>query len=776
MRRLLGLLLVSVLAFSIGCNRDPVARSNSYVASGNKFFGKGKYKEASIMYRKALIKYPKNGEAYYHFALTLLKLQDVPGAVGMLRRAVDVLSVQNPQEKADRTDAVTKLADIYWLAYAQQPDRSKSLLTEIQDLTDQLLKTNPNSYDGLRLSGYVALANKDLDTAMKDVKAARAVKPDDPNIAWMLAQILLMTNHADDAEALAKETIEKHKTFGPMYDFLAGLYASRKQTDRVEQVFKARVENNPKSMQYAIQLGAFYYFTLRRADMDAVFQRLNSDQKDFPTSHLALGQFFMNVHDLDRAKSEFEQGMQEHPQDKITYQKALVVFYSSTNKTQEAMQLIDTVLKEDPKDDQAIQMKSGLLLASGGKEQIAQATRDLEAQVRKVPSNGPLHYQYARALLRGNQVDAARVQLEEALRLRPDLNPAKLMLTEVILRKGEYGKAQQYADEIIAQEPRNVIAHLLRAQALIALNDKVKARTELEYVLKLSPDSNDAKYQLGVINFTEKNYKDADKIFEQMRQTNPGDLRGLFGVVQTQIAEGDVKSAVQMLEGEVAKHPDSPTLLLGLANVEVQAQMFDAAIKNYQALIAKDPKSADIYIRIAEVYRLKGDQNAAIENFRKASTLAPTNMFPLTRLAMLLDAMERKDQAKPLYEQILRSEPDNAVALNNLAYMMAEQGSNIDQALAYATRAKQRVPQDPDVSDTLGVIYIKKGMSDEAVRLLQDLVAQRPGVPMYRYHLAMALYQKGDKPTAKKQAEQALQSKPSKEDQDKIRDLLQKIG
>jgi tetratricopeptide (TPR) repeat protein len=776
MRRYLAILILSILALSVGCTRDPVVLSHKYVDTGNKFYARGKYKEASIMYRKALLKYAKNGEAYYRFALTLLKLQDISGAAGMLRRSIDTLPSKTADEKKERVDAITKLADIYWMAYTAQPTRSKALLPQVQDLTDQLLKADPNSFDGLRLSGYIALANKDTGTALKDIRAARAARPNDPSIAWVLAQILMVTNHPDEAEALAKQTIARQKTFGPMYDFLAKFYSVRKQNDQVEAILKEKVANNPKALNYALQLAAFYYISQKKPEMEAIFQRLTSDPKDFPAAHLAIGQFYMNARDYDSAQNEFQLGMSQDPKEKAVYQKALVLLYSTRGDFQQATDLINTVLKKDPKDDQAIQIRSALLLEGNNPQQIAEATHDLEAQVQKRPQNAPLRYQYARALLKSNQPDAAIVQLQEAMRIRPDFNSAKVLLGVLLLRKGQNGKAEQYSEEVLAQEPRNLQAHLLRAESLMALGENDKARQDLQYILKVAPNSEDAKYQLGAISYQQKNYKDATKIFEEMRQSNPGDLRGLFGMVQTSVAEGNFKDAIKLLQDEMSKRPNSESLQLALAKVQVQGQMYDEAIKNYQQLIGKSSKVETLYLQLAETYRLKGDLNSAVTYFRKAISLAPNDMVPVTRLAMLLDATGRRDQAKPLYQQVLHNQPDNPIALNNLAFIMAEEGTDLDQALAYATRAKQRVPQDPNVSDTLGLIYIKKSMSDEAVRLFTDLVAHQPKNPIYLYHYAMALYQKGDKPTAKKECEHALESSPSKEDQQKIRELLARIG
>src|SRR5258707_15542189 len=97
MRKLL-LLLVFTL-FVASCSRDPKVQARRYVDNGNKFYEKSKFKEASIMYRRALQKDLRYGEAYYRLALADIKLAAYADAVRSLHRAVE-LQPQNTDRKS----------------------------------------------------------------------------------------------------------------------------------------------------------------------------------------------------------------------------------------------------------------------------------------------------------------------------------------------------------------------------------------------------------------------------------------------------------------------------------------------------------------------------------------------------------------------------------------------------------------------------------------------------------------------------------------------------
>src|SRR5579863_8164311 len=104
-RRLLKFLPLLLLALT-ACSRDPKARAQRYVENGNKFFNKGTlaaYKDASIMYRRALKEDRRNGEAWYRLALTDYKLSSYSDAFTALRNTVEL--------QPSNTDAKSKLGD-----------------------------------------------------------------------------------------------------------------------------------------------------------------------------------------------------------------------------------------------------------------------------------------------------------------------------------------------------------------------------------------------------------------------------------------------------------------------------------------------------------------------------------------------------------------------------------------------------------------------------------------------------------------------------------------
>jgi predicted Zn-dependent protease len=116
--------------------------------------------------------------------------------------------------------------------------------------------------------------------------------------------------------------------------------------------------------------------------------------------------------------------------------------------------------------------------------------------------------------------------------------------------------------------------------------------------------------------------------------------------------------------------------------------------------------------------------------------------------------------------------PDHPVALNNLADLLAESPSDLDEALNLAQKAYRQAPDNAKIAETLGAIYVKKNLSEEAIRIFDQLVSRHPAEPRLQYQLAMAHLQKGDKAHAREILEKALRARPAKGDEEKIRQLL----
>jgi tetratricopeptide (TPR) repeat protein len=792
------MLLVGLTA----CSRDPQVVKKRYYESGNRYFEKGRYKEASIQYRNALKRDQRYGAAHYKLALTALKLNDVGLAVSSLRRAIELL----PKDSADRWDAVVKLCEVYLVAGKDAKDNLiQSYADEVTEYTRQILAHDPNSFDGHRLVGDLhytrateAYRNRDNDTGKRELEAAiaeyrkaDAAKPGQQSVTMQLARALAAHGELPEAEQLYRHVIATDKTFQysyselyRMYLFQAALAERDKKSDlaqtfrdKAEQVLKDGFQNNPKQFAFLTMLAAHYYQERRTDAMVSVLQQIKSHAKDFDQAYLTVGDFYLRMGDGDSAIREYKEGIGKDPKKKNTYNKRIIEVLMRQGKRAEAAEVNSAILKDDPNDTDARGLAATFLLDRGD---VTKALTELQSVVTRDPKNPVARFNLGRAHLAMGDVEQARQQFQKAIELRPDYIIARLELAKLQVTRGEYDAALKTAESVLAIDSGNVNARLVESAALMGQKKFGDSRQILDGMIKGSPSSPDVLFQLGVVNLAEGKYKEAEDAFRRSYQLNPANSRGLMGVVETNMAQNKPDAALALLQAESDKAPSRVDLLVALGNTAVRAGKWDFAVQTYQralGLLSKDPKSqGDIYLRIGETYRRKGDLSSAVQALQKARETMPQNTIVLSTLALTLDGAGRRAEAKQVYEATLKIQPDNGVVLNNLAFLLAESGGDLDDALTKATRARQLLPSLYEVSDTLGWIYLKKNLPDQAIDIFKDLVAKQPNHATYRYHLAMAYSQKGDKSRAIEQLKEALKENPQPEEKKQIQDLLERLG
>jgi tetratricopeptide (TPR) repeat protein len=780
------LALALVAASLISCNRDPNYLKQKYLQSGIKFFDGGRYKEASIMFRRSIETDRKFGSAYYHLALTYLKQGEVPNAVGVFRRAHELLKPGT--EEANDTDL--KLSEIIILA-AQSQENNEANLKEVQQTVDGLLKRNPQSWQGLKLSGDIAMlataklyraakvedAKKELGTAISDYRQALTVKPGDPIITLALGRTLVVDGEVDEAQTLFRSMIDKDKKNLNGYYELYRVYVARKKTPEAEAILKEAVRNNPQDAQLRLTLARFYYASGKRPELVALMNEMKGDLKQFPNAYFQSGDFYLRVNSMDEAIKQYEEGIQKDPSRRNAYLKHEIEAYIRSGKTNIAYEKNELILKNDPKDPESRGLRATFMLDRGD---INTAMTELQSVVTAKPKNWVARFNLGRAHFARGEYEQARQEFDAAIQLRPDYLPARLAQIQVSLVRGDSDSALHQADETIRIAPTSVEARVMKAAALQRLRRYDEARALLTAIVEKMPKQVDSLLELGVLDLNEKKIKDSEDLFRRAYEANPNNLRGLLGESRAFLLDGQPDKSVQIIEVEAQKKPTNLDLQREVGNAEVNAGQYDKAIATYQGLLARvsDPRQqSDIWNRIGASYLRKGDIQQSINSMEKARQGQPNNTAITTNLGQLYDQEGKYDVARKYYEMSIKVDPNNALALNNLAYMLSQtNGSDLDQALTYATRAKQRLPEHTEINDTLGVIYIKKNLTDNAIDTFRTLVVKAPRNPTYHYHYALALLQKGDRENAKKECQSALADKPKKQEEDQIRQLMAKVG
>jgi len=207
-----------------------------------------------------------------------------------------------------------------------------------------------------------------------------------------------------------------------------------------------------------------------------------------------------------------------------------------------------------------------------------------------------------------------------------------------------------------------------------------------------------------------------------------------MGQKNTAKAEEAFRKQASTDEGRVAGS-------MNLANFYHSQGAFDAAIAELQNVISVNPKSGEAYTMLGMVYGELKDVKKAMEHYRTA----------------------------------LKNDAGQAIAANNLAFLLTENGGDLKEAEQLAQQARKLLPNSATVADTLAWIYYQRGAYRSAIELLRDCVKQEPKNAAFFYRLGMAYSKNGDTAQAREALTQALNLDPGMPQASEIKSVLQKL-
>jgi predicted Zn-dependent protease len=231
-------------------------------------------------------------------------------------------------------------------------------------------------------------------------------------------------------------------------------------------------------------------------------------------------------------------------------------------------------------------------------------------------------------------------------------------------------------------------------------------------------------------------------------------------LVGLDIQSKNFAAAQKRIDQELARQPDRPELLALSAQVYALTEQPDKAEQALRRAVAADPRFATGFGMLAQLYMKQHRLDEARAEFEGMVKRDPKAVGPRTIVGMILETQGKREEAKRWYEATVAEIANAPVVANNLAFIYAEQGANLDVALQLASSAKQQMPDSADVDDTLGWVYYKKDLAAMAVRPLEESLAKKPGNPEILYHLGMTYAKVGEKGKAREALARALKGNP----------------
>lgn len=746
---------VSIVALLIsGCGKDPEVAKREFLKSGDEYIAAGKLNEAIIQYQNAIQQDPRFGEARFKLAEALAKNGDLRGAIGHYIRAADLMpsNFEAQLKAAAMLILAEKFGDAHARAEAAVALRPQSIEAKVVDAT--------------ALAGM-----KQTDRAVSTMEEAIKSDPSRSQSYISLGAILMIASRPKEAEAAYLKAVDVDPTSVAVRTGLASFYQQTGKTSQAEAVLKAALALAPRDADANRQLASVYISQNRAREAEGPLKVVAEVSKDV-ASRVTLADYYLSSTRPQDAIPVLD-ALESDPKGFAAAKTRRAVVLWGQGEKANAHAAVDAALAREPKNIEAMLVKADFLAAES---KLEEALKMAEAAVAADASAPAPHFAVGRILRTLGRTEGAIAEFNAVLRLNPSSVPAQIELSNAYLRTGRPRDTVQLAQGVLNVQPKNPDALILQARGLMGLGDLSAAQQSTATLMRNYAPAPVIHVQLGDLYRLQGDITDARSSYQRALASDPSNLAALTGLADLDVSAGKGADARARIEAVLAKQPTSTAHLILLGRVETDVRDYAAAEHTFRRVLQLNTNSLPAYGYLGRVYREQDRIDEAIAAFEKVAQHLEKPAPVHALIGSLLEVQGKRDEAVKRYEKALSIDRSSPIAANNLAWILAERGQNLDVALALAQTAKAELPDSAEVADTLGWIYFKKGLFGEAVNVLQEVVVKEPGVAAYHYHLGFSSAKNGDTTVTVKSLETALKLDPKASEAEEARSTLARLA
>ncbi len=773
------LLVVLLTIISTACG-GPEERKAKYFSLAQEYLEASNYPKARVALRNVLKIDPKDAEAYYLFARVEEKEKNWRNAVQLYQETIRLAP--------DHTGALVTLAKYYLEAHMTE---------QVSEAADKVLTRDSRHPQAraLKLAAQ-AVTEADIPSVVLATEALAAQFPAEPDVAILLATLYGQQHRYREAESTLRRALEAHPRDMDLLNNWSLILTQAKDMTNVEAVIRRMIEAEPKSMDHRLRLARFYIEQGSYPNAEAVLRDAVALAPEDEARWIVLAEYF--VHRKDSASAErvlLDAAAQIPYSNKI--QLALATFYRKSGQDEKARGRYTALVEEHH--DKPVGLEAKVKLAE--MEFLAGRPAEAERQVQEVLKANPrssdgLILSGRMALARRNGKDAVQA-FRIVLHDQPELATVHYLLGQAHQLTGETNLAKESFERAVALYPNQVDAKRSLAVLETRSGRYGQARTRLDELLKQRPDDLDALDMLMTVDLVTKNWSGAEHTLQRLQTAVREHPLTYMAEGRLHQAQGRAERAVIAYERATVLAPNDPDPLLTLVKLEVAQGHLKQAKARLETLIDKHPDHLFAHGLLGEVYTIAGDVSRADAHFEQATKLNPKWLTPWLDWGSLWLGQKRFDQAAQVvhnglvvnaeseelymlqasvrstqqeldgainaYESVLRLNPKNVLAANNLAVLLVDHRGDpqsLQKAFALSRDFEKETPH-PLFLDTLGWVRFKMGQQEDAIRLLKDAAAKAPEIPVLNYHLGIAFFQSGKRAEARTYLSKALKSADS---------------
>jgi tetratricopeptide (TPR) repeat protein len=529
--------------------------------------------------------------------------------------------------------------------------------------------------------------DNNLAKAISEMETALNYNPDNSAIHMELALLFDKSGNRRDAIDHAQESARLDPTNPDPHWLLATLYYPREgsmsgsDTAKAIQELEKIKELRPDDERAYAALGEAYFRTNQPEKAIQSYEKYQSLAEDTDKGYLEIARYYATSDKIDKAVEYCLKGLAAQP-DSAESLWLLTQLYSKQNKDKEAVPVYKKLLAVTGNNPQIKRQLAASLIEA---DQSKEAVDILQDILKTSPRDEKAQILLARARIELHQIPEAVESLKSIIQADPksqDGMEARFYLGTAYERNGESKDAVDVFSSLLESPALNTdeekANRLIFQQHLAAnyeeLREYNKAIAVYQDIVKSEP-----KMIPRLINVyrLDHQYDKALSLGKQNYDKDPGDIRMGIIYARTLGDAGKGKEGIDILSKLLQANPSKVDLYVNLSALYMQDKRYSDAEK---------------ILRRGQEKKLEGEEDKDSLNLQLANVYEKQKDF---------------DRAESLLKDMLKTKPDNAVALNYIGYMLADRGVRLDEALKYVKEALAIDPRNGAYLDSLGWAFFK---------------------------------------------------------------------
>ena len=640
----------------------------------------------------------------------------------------------------------------------------------------RLAKAAPGKPQTLYLQAMLAYAKNDLKAAQEHAQKLVSLTPENFRALELAGMTELRLGANVQAEALLAKALQLEAGLPMARRGLVTAYVRQGRLDKAMSALPVDVERNDRDPGMMALAGQVYMLHGDVERAQRYFARAsNLDPKD-PAKRTSLAVSRLASGQGDAALGELQSIAASD--DGVVADMALINALLQERKVDQALKAIDALEKKRPADVMPVFLRGRALLL---KRDAVGARKAMERVLEIDPNYFPAVGVLAVLDNADKRPDDARARLEAAIKRQPGNVQAHLALVE--LRQANGADKTELATllrKVVEAAPSSPLPRLLLAEHHLRHSEPKDALVVAQQAVSALPDNVQLLDVLGRAQSANGEHNQAQASFNRMAALQPQSSLPFLRMASANLIAGDRDAASQNLRKALEIEPKSLEAQQGQVSLAMAAQKPGDALAISRAVQKQRPKEQVGYMLEGEIHAAGKAWDKAADAFRAGLKQVASPELAVRLHDVLLSAAKKpeadrwaaewsrtqpKDAAFPFYlgnraltlnelpeslrqfERVVAIQPDNAAALNNLAWLKGQLGR--DGALADAERANALAPNQPAFMDTWAMLLSAANQHERALEMQKKVVQLQPQVLEFKLNLAKIQIKAGNKDAAR---------------------------